>query len=160
MKLARGFNLLELMIVISVIAVLAMVAMPTYRALLARSKRSEAYALLHSLYVAEQAYFAEKGVYTDQLIGDDSLNWEAQGAHIYSYGFSGGGNSVSEGSLHAPASALGSTSASKEGFVAAAAADIDGDGVYDVLTIDQTGQIKITTDDIKTASNTAGTPTK
>jgi len=146
-----GFSLLELMIVIAIIAVLAVMAVPTYKNFLARSKRAEAYAHLHALYIAEQAYFAEHGEYTDKLSGEGGLGFDMPGKHLYTYGFAnGGGDSAFEGSLKAPSSALAGTSASGGTFVVGAAADIDG-GVADVLTVDQTGEIKIAVDDTKNA---------
>jgi len=148
MRKIVGMSLLELMIVIAVLAMLAVIAVPTYRSFVARAKRSEAYAQLHALYIAEQGYYTEHGTYSSILSGDGGIGWKPQGKCIYVYGFAGGpqnhGGSESSGAL----GAFVSTSATENAFCACAAGDIDGDGVYDVLTVDQNGEILIVKDDI------------
>jgi prepilin-type N-terminal cleavage/methylation domain-containing protein len=149
MKNRYGFSLIELMVVIAVISILAAVSVPVYKNFLTRSKRSEAYANLHSLYIAEQAYHAEHSEFTTQLRGENSLGWEPSGKNAYTYGFGSGPDSSVVGTLKTPASALSNTQASKDSFIAGAAGDIDGDSVNDVLTIDEKGTITIVTDDTK-----------
>jgi len=149
-KSIYGFNLIELMVVVAIIAFLSMLVIPHLTQFLARSKRSEAYITLRSLYLAEKAFWLEHGVYTTLLQGAQSLGWKPEGALHYTYGFTGaeGRNNVT-GSLKTPASALQGSRAAADGFTICAAGDIDGDGMPDVLSIDHNGVIKIEKDDLQ-----------
>ena len=153
-----GFTLIELMIVVAIIALLSMVAIPNFMKYLSKAKRAEAYMNLGSLYVAEKAYWAEKGSYSTNLSGADSIGWQPEGysgggsqeKFNYTYGFSNGseGKNYFTGKLGTPASQLSGTKADKESFVAGAAGDIDGDGEADLLTVDDKHEIKIVKDDL------------
>ena len=148
---ARGFSLIELMIVVAIIAFLAMVSIPTFKRFLYKCKRSEAYMNLHSIYAAQKAYWAEHGRYAEVLSGENSLGWKPEGSIYYTYGFGGGteGKSYFVGSLGTPSSALTDAKATKDGFASVrAAGDIDGDGEPDVLTINENNEIKIVKDDL------------
>lgn len=147
---AKGFSLIELMIVVAIIALLAMVSVPTFKRFLHKCKRSEAYVNLHAIYAAEKAYWAEHGKYSDALIGENSIGWKPEGAIYYTYGFSSGaeGKNYVTGSLQTPASALTGSKATDNQFTVVAAGDIDGDGKPDVLSIDQNNVIKIIKDDL------------
>ncbi len=147
-KNAQGFSLIELMIVLAIVAVLSMVSIPSFVRFLAKAKRTEAYINLRALYTAEKVYWVEHGVYTS-LLGPDGLGWRPEGSLNYTYGFSGSeGRNYIVGQLKTPGSALHTAQIRSDGFTIAAAGDIDGDGTADVLTIDQTGTIKIVTDDL------------
>jgi len=147
---AKGFSLIELMIVVAIIALLAMVSVPTFKRFLHKCKRSEAYVNLHAIYAAEKAYWAEHGKYSDALMGENSIGWKPEGAIYYTYGFSSGteGKNYVTGSLQTPASALTGSKATDNQFTVVAAGDIDGDGKPDVLSIDQNNLIKIVKDDL------------
>jgi len=153
----RGFTLLELMVVVAIIAFLAMIAVPNVMRFYAKAKRSEAYMQLHSLYAAEKAYWMEHGTYTDMILGAESIGWKPEGykgggkneVFIYTYGFAGGeGRNFVTGKSQTPSTFLGIARATKDGFVAVAAGDIDGDGKPDILTIDQDNVIQIVQDDL------------
>ncbi len=145
----NGFTLLELMVVIAIIAFLSIIALPSFTRFFAKAKRTEAYTHLRALYIAQKAYFAEHGRYTDRLTGPESLGWKTEGQPLYTYGFSGkGGINNVIGSSKASSSALKGASVNKDRFKIAAAGDIDGDSELDVLTIDQNGVIKIERDDL------------
>lgn len=158
MKTSKGFTLIELMIVVAIIGLLSMIAIPNFTRYVAKAKRAEAYMNLNSIYAAQKAYWAEHGHYTDTLHGINGAGWKPQGYNgggtneqfYYTYGFAGGGEGSSyfTGKLQTSASSLAGSKADKEGFVAIAAADIDGDGQPDILAIDQNGTITIIQDDL------------
>lgn len=145
MSKSHGFSLIELLIVIAIVAFLSAISIPSFFKFLAKSKRSEAYVTLRSLYMAERAYWVEHGKYTNMLDGAHGLGWKPEGTLQYTYGFP---NSCVVGALKTPASALQNGSATDAGFTVSAAGDIDGDGAFDVLTIDQNGTITLVTDDL------------
>lgn len=155
---SKGFTLIELMIVIAIIAFLAMVSVPSFMRFLAKAKRAEAYMHLSSIYAAEKSYWAEHGTYSSTLSGDGGIGWKPEGyagggkneKFYYTYGFGGGGEGRGyfTGKLETPASHLSIAKADKDGFVAVAAGDIDGDGKPDILTVDQNNTIKVVQDDL------------
>lgn len=146
----KGFSLIELMIVVAIMAFLAMIAVPNLMSYLSRAYRTEAYVNLRSLLLAEKAYAAEHGgKFTKNLQGADSINWKPQGQAKYTYGFPGAeGTTAVIGSLKTPVAALNGASIDGQKMVAYAAGDIDGDGIPDVLSIDQDGTITIVHDDL------------
>lgn len=154
----HGFSLIELMIVVAIIAFLAMIAVPSFSRFLAKAKRAEAYMNLSSIYIAQKSYWAEHGKYTTNLSGPEGVGWVPEGyktggnaeRFYYTYGFSNGqeGTNFFTGKLNAPCSELVETYADQNGFLAAAAGDIDGDGSCDVLTINHLNEIKIIKNDI------------
>lgn len=150
-NIKKAFTLIELMIVVAIIACLSMIAIPSLMKFLAKSKRAEAYVNLGSLAMAEKSYFADNGKYTTNLSGKDGLGWKPEGNFNYTYGFSSGseGQGYFMGQLKTPASDLKDSRATKDGFVVCAAGDIDGDGVADIICIDQNNKIKILQDDLK-----------
>ncbi len=143
-----GFTLIELMIVVAIIAFLSMIAIPSFSKFLAKSKRAEAYLNLSALCTAEKAYFAENGRYTNVLYGANGAGWKPSDNCQYTYGFGGGspGQSCFIGKLGAQPSDLRGSSASDNGFVAVAAADIAGSGVLDIISINQDNKIEVVQD--------------
>lgn len=146
MTMRKGYSLIEIMIVIAMIGALLMIAMPRYKNFIAKTRRTEAQVNLHNLYAAEQAFWAEHGKYTNSL---QELGWRPEGKSKYSYGFSGQENlNYILGSLKStvfPAQCV----ADQDHFVACALADIDGDGKFDILTINQNNELEIMSDDLK-----------
>lgn len=143
-----GFNLIELMVVVAVIAFFSMLTVPMVMKFLAKSKRTEAFVTLRSLYMAQKQYHAEHGKYAAALTGANSLGWKPEGTLQYTYGIGSGQNQHLVGALGAPASALKNAGTRGDGFTACAAGDIDGDGEYDVLCVDQDNKIAVITDDL------------
>ena len=144
-----GFSLIELMVVVAIIAFLAMIAVPNFNRFLAKAKRAEAYMNLSSIYAAEKAYYAEHGTYSDVLSGQGGIGWRPEGKTQYTYGFAGAeGRNHFVGKLGASGAQLQGSRADKNGFVAVAAGDIDGDGDVDIITVDENNNIVIVRDDL------------
>jgi prepilin-type N-terminal cleavage/methylation domain-containing protein len=144
-----GFSLIELMVVVAIIGFLAMIAVPNFNRFLAKAKRTEAYMNLSAIYAAQKAHFAEHGTYSDALYGEKSIGWKPEGNYYYSYGFQGAeGRNNFIGKLGASSGDLSRGRAGKDGFVAVAAGDIDGDGVVDILTVDENNNIIVVQDDL------------
>jgi type IV pilus assembly protein PilA len=154
----KGFTLIELMIVVAIIAFLAFVSVPNFTRFLAKSKRAEAYVNLHSIYVAQKAYWAEHGKYSDTLAGLGGVGWQPEGYQgggdkerfYYTYGFGNGseGKNFFTGKLGAPSSDLAQAYAGPDTFMVVAAGDIDGDGTVDILGVDHNNNIVILQDDL------------
>ena len=86
MRNRKGFTLIELMIVIAIIGILAAIAIPSFIKFQARSKTSEAKTNLKAIYIAESAYYTEKGAFGN--FGD--INWVPVGRTlIYAYSING-----------------------------------------------------------------------
>lgn len=157
-KNLEGFTLIELMIVIAIIAFLTMISVPNFFKFLAKAKRTEAYMNLGTLYVAQKAFWAEHGKYSQQLAGEGGIGWQPEGysgggrqeRFYYTYGFASGkeGENYFTGKLETPASKLEGTKADEQSFIAGAAGDIDGDGIADFLTVDERNEIKVVIDDL------------
>lgn len=62
---ARGFTLIELMVVVAVIAILAAIAFPSFREQVRKSRRSEAVAEVGRLQLAMERWRAERPSYAN-----------------------------------------------------------------------------------------------
>lgn len=152
-----GFSLIELMIVVAIIGFLATLAVPNFMRFLAKAKRAEAYMNLSSIYAAQKAFWAEHGKYTNVLNGQGGVGWKPEGYNgggtgekfYYTYGFAGTeGKNYFTGKLKEQGGSLGGGRADGTSFVAVAAGDIDGDGIPDIITVDQNNNITIIQDDL------------
>ncbi len=163
---AKGFSLIELMIVVAIIGILAAIAVPSFQRFQAKARQSEAKTLLSGLYTAEKTYKMEWGTYFGDFrnIGFDPngnlrfrVGFSAAGvANVIGYqgpGVAASGAAVQfNTSVYCPASGTcietpfglafiaiaGDTPPTTTTFVALAQGDIDGeDAIRDTWTIDQ-----------------------
>ena len=75
MKRARGFTLIEMMIVVAVIAVLAAIAFPSYNNYLRKARRADAQAALTDIASRQQQYLMDARAYAPDLA---TLNYTLQ----------------------------------------------------------------------------------
>jgi prepilin-type N-terminal cleavage/methylation domain-containing protein len=156
MKKCSGFSLIELMVVIAIIAFMTMISVPSFARFLSKAKRTEAYTNLHSIYAAQKAYWAEHGKYSTQLLGADGIGWQPEGykgggaqeKFYYTYGFSNGAEGINyfTGKLNTSNMYLTAGHADANSFTVVAAADLNGNGNPDILTIDQNNAIEVVQD--------------
>lgn len=63
MRKAKGFTLVELVIVIVIVGILSIVAVPIYRGYTRKAMATEGKALLGSIQTAQKIYFAEQAAF-------------------------------------------------------------------------------------------------
>ena len=137
-KHEKAFTLIELMIVVVIIGILAAMAIPRFMRTTAKAKQTEAKLILKQIYTMERTYRQEKNAYYP---GDGStivaqpgdviapLGVEIMPAVYYSYSITGN------------AAGFTAVAGSK------AATGLDDDPTLDVWTIDQIGNLTVTTND-------------
>lgn len=137
-KRQRGFTLIELMIVVVIVAILAAMAIPRFMRASVRSKQTEARLILKQIYTMQRAYRQENDTYYPggggTIVGQPgevfgALHVEIMPAVYYSYSITGDAAGFT--------AVAGSKSAS----------GLDDDPTLDVWTIDQSGNLMVTTDD-------------
>lgn len=69
MRFARGFTLIELMIVVAVVAVLAAIAIPSYTDYITRARFAEATSALANLRVKMEQYYQDNRRYSTDAAG-------------------------------------------------------------------------------------------
>jgi prepilin-type N-terminal cleavage/methylation domain-containing protein len=100
----RGFGLIEIMIAMAIVGVLATVAIPKYMIYQLKTKSAEAKTNLSAVRSAQEAYFAEFGIFVeadpqpvaipgnrqvefDSVTSDfEKLGWQPEGNVYFSYG--------------------------------------------------------------------------
>lgn len=75
-KVAKGFTLIELMIVVAIIGILAAIAVPNFLKFQCRAKQSEAKSNLKSIFVAQESWRAENDAYGTTLL---LIGWQPKG---------------------------------------------------------------------------------
>jgi len=87
-KNKKGFTLIELLVVVLIIGILAAVTFPQYRIIVAKANFHRGFALVESLYQAEQSYYNTQGQFTADI---DDLEISAPiDSSCTRQGFSGG----------------------------------------------------------------------
>ena len=89
MKKAKGFTLVELVIVIVIVGILSIVAVPIYRGYTRKAMGTEAKSLLGSIQTAQKVYYAENSTFktvTNVTDFDEELDVDAR-SNKYFTGF-------------------------------------------------------------------------
>lgn len=130
-----GFSLIELLIVLVIIGILAGLAIPQYTSYTTKAKQTEAKELLHQIYLTERSYYNNNDHYWIPAAGlianrnnpyaFDSLGVEIMKSARYTYEITG----------------------DEDHFTATATANLDEDPAIDQWQIDQTGELKVLSDD-------------
>ena len=120
----KGFTLIELMIVVVIIGILAALAIPRFMQATTKSKQSEAKGILKQIYTMERAYRQETDNYSADL---NAIGVEIPANPRYQYVVVANAGT---------------------GFTATATANLDDDATDDVWTIDETGNLQNTSNDV------------
>ena len=68
-KAARGFSLIELMVVVAIVGLLASIATASYRNYVRRATRTEGRSVLLSIQVAQEKFFLQNNQYVQTIAG-------------------------------------------------------------------------------------------
>ncbi|MEO1437947.1 MAG: prepilin-type N-terminal cleavage/methylation domain-containing protein [Bacteroidota bacterium] len=125
-KQFKAFTLTEIMVVLVIVGILVLLALPNLQGLFGEAYAVEAKTNLKYLYERQQNFRNLEFRYTDDL---NALRFETQKTK------SEGGNAVYAYEI---------MNADKTGFIAQATAveDFDGDGVFNIWQIDQSGNLQ------------------
>lgn len=85
---AKGFSLVELMVVVAIIGILAAIAVPNFQKFTAKAKQSEAKSDLAAVYSAERAFTAEWNSFFADF---RNIGYQPSGNIRYRHGFGGAG---------------------------------------------------------------------
>jgi prepilin-type N-terminal cleavage/methylation domain-containing protein len=133
----KGFTLIELMIVVVIIGILAALAIPRFMRATTKSKQSEARQILKQVYSMQRAYRQEYNAYW----GNAEVASAAAPA-----GFARIGVDIMDNARYTYV-----MTAAADAFTCTATSGIlDDDAAVDEWTIDETGDLQVTTDDAST----------
>lgn len=126
LSLDYGFSMVELMVVLVIIGILVLLALPRLAPVVTKAKTTEAKLMLKQVYILEKSYKYENDKYSTSL---DEIGFEQDSL------ITDGGRARYR---------IGVVTADVKGFVAQATAvvDFNGNGRFNVWTVDQTGDIK------------------
>jgi type IV pilus assembly protein PilA len=143
-KSAKGFTLIELMIVVAIIGILAAIAIPNFLKFQAKAKQSEAKTNLAAVFTAQTSYFSEQGVYGGSFV---DINWAPSGTPRYGYGLSTNqlGNATFDGTAVA---ACGGGNVTANAFTSCARGNVDNDVSFDEWYINDIKTLLNVTNDV------------
>ncbi len=124
-KSQKGFTLIELMIVVAIIGILAAIAIPNFIRFQLKAKTSEGKVNIAAIRTAEEAYFSEFGTYVTAAVSPVNYGGTTKTVFVDAGGF-GNIGWAPEGQVFFNYEVVTSTNGTA--YVAAAAADIDGNG--------------------------------
>ena len=128
----KGFTLIELMIVVVIIGILAALAIPRFMTATTRSKQSEAKGILKQVYTMQHSYRQANAGY-----GDGGVTAVANGS------FPLIGVEVMVGARYSYVMVAAANT-----FTCTGTADLDDDATIDTWTVDQTGNLLNTVNDV------------
>lgn len=131
----KGFTLIELMIVVVIIGILAALAIPRFMRASTKSKQSEAKQLLKQIYTMERTYRQEFTSYWGQA---------ATASAAATFGFRVIGVEVGPTARYTYTITTATATAL---LVTATCGILDDDALVDTWTIDQDGNLLVTSDD-------------
>jgi prepilin-type N-terminal cleavage/methylation domain-containing protein len=131
---AKGFSLIELMIVVVIIGILAAMALPRFTSSSTRSKQSEAKLNLKEIYTMQRAYIMEHETYALNGAVADSTQTQAFATICVE--------------IMLPARYSYVMAASPTQFTCTATANLDDDPAVDTWVIDNAGMLRNTINDV------------
>lgn len=135
----KGFTLIELMIVVVIIGILAALAIPRFMRATTKSKQSEAKQILKQIYTMQRTFRQENNAYAlNGISADVPANGAADADNFDIIG-------VEIGATAAYAYAMVADATS---FTCTATANLDDDAAVDAWTIDESGNLTCTYDDV------------
>ena len=143
-RLAKGFTLIELMIVVAIIGILAAIAVPNFMKFQARARQSEVKADLAGFFTSAKSYFAEYGTYSCGNCG-----FQAEKGNRYNYNFASTATiAESDGGTVSSSCTPTAGVQSNTGFTANASGQIDSDATCDVWSINDFNTLSNSTNDV------------
>jgi len=141
-KSAKGFTLIELMIVVAIVGILAAIAVPNFLKFQNRCKQTEAKNNLSAIYTAQISYFGEFNGFGNTF---SDVRWVYEGNTRYEYFLSNSEATGSVSGLTLPSGVAVSTFA----FTAGATGNIDTETTYyDMWTINDKKKLTNVTNDV------------